>query len=114
MTNEIKKTSKSYLAISFLIVLVCWLEVLIFWKKIPPEIPWFYSLPWGESQLMKKSGLLLMLSAISLIAFVTSYLPNWTKKNDLIIEKAIFITSTLACILFFLILSKVIIIFVGK
>lgn len=27
-----------------------------FFKVLPPEIPWLYSLPWGEQQLINKSS----------------------------------------------------------
>ncbi len=109
----IEKTSKSYLIVSFLIVLVCWLEILIFWNKIPPQIPWFYSLPWGESQLMYKSGLIWLLGLTTIISFVTSYLPKWTKKDDVVIEKTIYIMTIIAGVLLLLSLTKVITIFIG-
>ena len=28
--------------------------LLLFWNRLPPEVPWLYSLPWGASQLIPK------------------------------------------------------------
>lgn len=38
--------------------------LLWFWQKLPPVIPLFYSLPWGEEQLASPLSLLLLLSSI--------------------------------------------------
>jgi hypothetical protein len=29
----------------------CLLTIIVFWNKLPPEIPLFYSKPWGQEQL---------------------------------------------------------------
>ena len=31
-----------------------------FWRKLPPQVPLFYSHPWGESQLANPFGLLIL------------------------------------------------------
>lgn len=113
MTENKDTNSRFFLMTSFVVVMLCWLEVLIFWKKIPPQLPWFYSLPWGEVQLMKKSGLIWMLSGVTILSLMTSYLPKWTKNGDQIVERAIFITMTLAAVLLMLTLTKVLFIFIG-
>lgn len=110
---ENKKTNKMLLTVGFIILFLCWLEVLIFWNKIPPQIPWFYSLPWGELQLMNKSGLIWTLAAATLLSFGTSFIATFAKKGDSVIEKTVFITLTLANLLLFLNLSKVLMIFIA-
>lgn len=32
--------------------------LLLNWNTLPPQIPWFYSLPWGEEQLVPKNWLI--------------------------------------------------------
>ncbi len=110
MADEKNKNNKGLLVVSILVLIVCWLEVLFFWKKIPPQIPWFYSLVWGEDQLMNKSGLIWTMGSASILLFTTSFIASWTKKEDLLIEKAVFITLALASILLFLSLTKVLMI----
>ncbi len=44
----------------------------VFWAKLPPQLPWLYSLPWGEGQLIPKpwfAGGLLILALVSLVNF---------------------------------------------
>jgi len=47
----------------------------LFWKfnSLPPQVPLFYSLPWGESQLTQAS-LLFILPTISLILLLINHL----------------------------------------
>jgi hypothetical protein len=111
MEKNIKKINL-YFVIQVFILLTCWLEVLVFWSKIPPQIPWFYSLSWGEDQLMNKPWLFLILGMACFITLATSYIANWTKKGDPIVEKAVLISLLLANILLFINLSRVLAIFV--
>jgi hypothetical protein len=37
--------------------LICVLLVVAYWAKLPPQIPFLYSLPWGESWLITKTEL---------------------------------------------------------
>lgn len=42
--------------------------LIIFWAQLPPQVPLFYSLPWGEEQLA--SPLLLLLVPGSVLAII--------------------------------------------
>jgi hypothetical protein len=106
------KKINPYFVSQVIILMICWLEILVFWKKIPPQIPWFYSLSWGEDQLMVKAWLFLVFGMASLITFLTSYIANWTKKGDLVVEKAVLISLLLANTLLFINLTRVLAIFV--
>lgn len=106
-------TNKSFLIGGAVVLAISWLETLFLWSKIPPKIPWFYSLLWGEDQLMNKGGLIWTLSLASLLFFVTTYLPKWIKKDDLVIERSVFIALGLISVLLFLSLTKVLMIFVS-
>lgn len=37
--------------------------ILLFWKKLPPEVPVFYSRPWGQEQLGGATALFVPLAA---------------------------------------------------
>lgn len=54
-----------FLTLGYLLVLVG-----VFWSKLPPEIPLFYSLPWGEQWLVPKIGLLVLTAAMVLISLI--------------------------------------------
>lgn len=112
MADVKTNTNKSILVSGAVVLLICWLEVLFFWKNIPPKIPWFFSLSWGENQLMNKADLVVLLGMASFLYFLTSFLPGWTKKGDVIVEKSIFIAMVLICGLLFLTLTRVLMIFI--
>ena len=111
MTEPLAKPNKFILTISFLVLILGWAEVLFFWKNIPPQIPWFYSMPWGEAQLMNKTGLFAVMGVASVVSFISSFAAKWTKRDDIVIEKAVFITILVANVLLFLNLTKILMIF---
>lgn len=41
--------------------------LVFFWSKLPPQIPLFYSLPWGEEQLASPVSVLILPGGIFLI-----------------------------------------------
>ena len=47
-----------------LVWLLSTLLLLVFWKRLPPEMPWFYSLPWGEEQLISKEGMAIVVGGL--------------------------------------------------
>ncbi len=46
--------------------------LLFFWKKLPPQVPLFYSLPWGERQLVGPIGFWL-LPAICIVISLANF-----------------------------------------
>ncbi len=110
MNGNSTNQTKTWLAVSGGLLLLALAVVAFLWKEIPPEIPWFFSLPWGEDQLMKKSGLIWVLGTAIIIATGTSFLPRWTKSGDKVIEQTIMMTIFLGCLLLTISLGKVLII----
>lgn len=59
---------------------------LIFqWAKLPPQIPLFYSLPWGEGWLIDKSKLWMILAGFALIWFVNNLLALIVSKQEVLL-----------------------------
>ncbi len=52
------------------------------YRNLPPQIPLFYSLPWGESQLIPKLWFGLGLVVLSVIVLFNYLLTRLLKKND--------------------------------
>ena len=67
MNNRLAIIS-GYLMIGIILVVVGCL-----WQNLPPELPWLYSLPWGEKQLVSKvwfcigGGVLAVLFSLDLL-----------------------------------------------
>lgn len=71
------------LSLGFLVLVS--ILILIFWTKLPPEIPLFYSRPWGKDQLVKKSWfLILSFICFFLMVFNLQLASLWLKKKALL------------------------------
>ncbi|OGD83004.1 hypothetical protein A2572_02220 [Candidatus Collierbacteria bacterium RIFOXYD1_FULL_40_9] len=112
--SEQKQTTtiNTWIVFSISLLILCGLLILLVWKKIPPEIPWFYSLPWGENQLMSKVVLPIILGlAVVVLSFGTT-LSRWTKKDDKIVEQTVLISLTFICLMLVINIAKVLLIFI--
>ncbi|PIP85930.1 hypothetical protein COT86_02640 [Candidatus Collierbacteria bacterium CG10_big_fil_rev_8_21_14_0_10_43_36] len=67
-----------------------------FWKILPPQLPWFYSLPGGEQQLVSKFVLAGILLGMGVITGITRVLASWASKGDAPVETTLMAGSLLA------------------
>ena len=77
------KTSTLLLAISFLLVLASALVVYLTLESLPPEVPLWYTLPWGTPRLSSPEGLYLI-PALGMAALILKLLIYWglVKKRE--------------------------------
>jgi len=52
------------------------------WRNLPPKIPWLYSLPWGEEQLVDKLWWVIGMGIWVVIFFLMRRLIRWAAKDD--------------------------------
>lgn len=76
--------------------------IFIFWRLLPPELPLFYSRPWGKEQLTTPTGLFI-LPAFSLLVFIinlilVSLLPKEEKLIDKVLLATIVVFSFLSLV----------------
>lgn len=68
--------------------LLGWLTVGLFlvwkWAQIPPQVPLFYSLPWGESWLILKSQLWLVTAAFGASWAINNLLAFLSREEPLL------------------------------
>ncbi len=92
-----------------LIFLVLQLAILI-WQfgNLPQQVPLYYSLPWGESQLVSASALFII-PTLSIVLFLVNHLfaIGYSKKNPLLSQLLIF-TSLVVSFFFLITLVKII------
>lgn len=76
--------------------------VLIVWQfgNLPQQVPFYYSLPWGESQLVSASTLFLV-PTFSIVLFLVNHLfaISFSKKNPLLSQ--LLISTSLVISFFF-------------
>lgn len=94
------------LSVAFLLGQI--LAILISWRWLPPELPLFYSRPWGKEQLTTPFGLFL-LPALSLIVFLINLtLISFISKEEKLIPKILEITSVIFNLFCLLTIIKII------
>ena len=52
------------------------------YKKLPPEVPWLYSLPWGEQQLIAKTWFGAGLGGVLVVLGIFSWMAKILAKED--------------------------------
>ncbi|MFC1789861.1 hypothetical protein ACFLZP_00030 [Patescibacteria group bacterium] len=82
--------------------------ILLNWTHLPPQIPLFFSRPWGESQLSSPSRLWLLplLSTITLL--LNLFLAIIPFKGEIFMRRILAITSTVTGSLYFWAIYKII------
>ena len=83
---------------------------LLAWKftSLPPKIPLYYSLPWGESQLSNTSSLFLLPTISITVLFIDNLFSVSFFKNHSLISRLSTITSLLVSFFSIITLSKIV------
>lgn len=94
------KTAKQIFITGLLVVVLMSLILAWFWKKLPPQLPWFYSLPGGEQQLVNKIYLVAIVAGLALVLVVTKILASWASKDDAPVETTVLAGGLMVVVLF--------------
>lgn len=81
--------------ISLVLLALQVLVILISWQALPPEVPLFYSRPWGKEQLIRPIGLFLI-PCLSFIVFLINFaFLKFTPKKEGLLQQILISTSVL-------------------
>lgn len=53
-----------------------------FWTKLPPQLPWLYSLPWGEGQLIPKLWFGAGILVLAIVSLANYFICLMLEKKD--------------------------------
>lgn len=81
------------------VILVEGLVLVWFWRALPPQVPWFYSLPSGEQQLVSKLILAIILGGSAASLFLTRIVAKWASVEDSPVEITIMTGGLVAVVL---------------
>lgn len=93
------KTVKNIFTAGEVVVGLMSLVLVWFWKSLPPQIPWFYSLPGGEQQLVNKLWLVWVLAGAAVSLIVTKIVARWASVEDSPVEITIMTGGLVAVVL---------------
>jgi len=81
--NSFFRTVFIFSSVLFLISL---LAILLSWKKLPPEIPLYYSQPWGTEQLAKPANLFILPFANFLVLLFTLLINKLIPQENFLLQ----------------------------
>lgn len=78
-----------------------WTSVLLIftWKRLPPDVPFFYSLPWGEEQLAAKSSLVFLTVGGIVLYLINMILAILVRPLSVYYTRIILVTTCIGCFL---------------
>lgn len=94
------KTVKQITLAGMILIILMSLVLVWFWKSLPPQLPWFYSMPGGEQQLVNKIFLAAMLPGLVVTLVLTRIFAHWAGKGDGPVETTL-MTGVLTAIVLF-------------
>lgn len=75
-------TERFLVSLTLILILVSGGFLAFKFSSLPPELPWLYSLPWGEQQLIKKEWFAGGLVGLFLFNLINFWLAGRFKKTD--------------------------------
>lgn len=94
-----------FIFLSGLLIIVAAIVLLVVWMKLPPEVPWFYSLPWGEGQLIERLWFAATLPLMGTIVLINLFISARIGRSDriaaLVVEGATLLLSIIFLASFF-------------
>lgn len=99
-------------SIPIILSLMITLFVLFFGENLPPKLPLFYSLPWGENQLGNHQQFLIIPGVIALITLLNLILSWQLHSSQLFFKKILIYSSWLISLILFITFLKIIFIFI--
>lgn len=98
--------------ISLALVFFIFLLSLLQSNSLPSQIPLFYSLPWGEKQLVSTSQFLILPFVILIIILINIIITWHLHPSQLLFKRLLSISSILVSLLMFVTALKIIFIFI--
>lgn len=72
--------------------------IIVFWQKLPPQVPLFYGKPWGEEQLASPIFLLLPLLAAGIFLAINTLFVSFLEES-VFLKRALILAAAVSSIL---------------
>jgi hypothetical protein len=102
------KRSKSKLRSSLILIFLGWILIGVFYRNIPPEVPLFFSKPWGEDQLQDKWFLFVLMGSVTVAYILNVRFASMSFKNDKLLANIFLVAQLFFSILVLAIISRLI------
>ncbi len=85
--------------ISLFLIIFASALLLYFWQKLPPQIPFYYSLTWGEEQLAPNISLIFLLSGLLITCLINLIMAFFLHIHLPFYSKLLLVGSSCICFL---------------
>lgn len=85
---------------------------LVFYHDLPPRLPLFYSLPWGQSQLVAKEQFFLLPATLTLIILINTVLALNLHSLQYPLRRMLLSSLVMISLLFFITALRILLIFI--
>lgn len=96
----------------FILSLFLALIILIFFKFLPVNLPLFYSLPWGDSQLATREQYLLIPATLALINLINIVISHQLHPSQSFFKKILLLNPLIIGLILIISFVKVVLIFI--
>lgn len=100
-----------FFTLPLLLALIIALFIAIFARILPPRLPLFYSLPWGDSQLVNIQQLLILPASIALISLFNLIISWQLHTTQNLFKKILQFCSLLVSLILTITFVKIVLIF---
>lgn len=94
------------------ISLIITVIILTLFKFLPPKLPLFYSLPWGEGQLATPQQFLVIPASISIVAFLNLIISGQLHEQQHFFKKVLLLSSGAVTIILTITFIKIVSMFI--
>lgn len=109
----IKNKPLLYLGLSPLIIsAVLAIFILLFFKHLPDKLPLFYSLSWGENQLVDHNQFLIIPASIVLVTLVNLLIVGQLHNQQSFFKKVLLINTFIVSLILVITFIKILLIFI--
>lgn len=84
----------------------------IYFPKLPPKLPLFYSLPWGEGQLASKEQFFLLPIFLILITLINSFIASQLHPLQFVLKRMLMLSLVLINLIILVTTFKILLIFI--
>lgn len=102
------KLIKTVNQINFVLLTAQILTVILIWRFLPPEIPLFFSHPWGKDQLVNYSGITILPIVCLIIFFANTVVAKLAVREETLVKKTLSLASLTVTLLITISLIQII------
>jgi len=88
-----EKPAKTFAQISLFLLAAQILIIVSVWRFLPPEIPLFYSRPWGKDQLVSYPSIIILPVICLIVFFANTVVAQLAIKEEILVKKMLAVAN---------------------